>query len=212
MQTTELPVDGPAVYDEMRIIRLAREIARQQRDLGDILNAHGVSKGEFERLRKQPYFTNILTSELSAWEAADNVDARVKLKSAALIEEWLPELYYAMSDRKESLHARVKAGELAAKLAGLGISDMRVEGAAADRVQITINMGADKKVEVNKSLVLEHEENIFSQAPPSVLVGIQDDALQTDMHKIEDISPPIQRNTRIKEEFFQLNNVTKAIG
>ena len=153
----DLPVVGPARKTgedgEMQIVRLAREIAMQLRDLPDILKSHGIPQSEFDRLKAHPYFVSVLTSELAAWEAAGNTHDRVKLKSAALIEEWLPELYASMHDKKEALSSRVKAAELAAKLAGMGVYDAKLEGTAADRVQITINMGADRKLEINKGML-----------------------------------------------------------
>jgi hypothetical protein len=158
-QTLDLQAVSPIGKDEMQIVRLARELAMGFRDVGDILERHDVSREEFERLRSHPFFVSVLTSELTSWEAAGNAPERIKLKSAHLIEEWLPELYAAMCDTKEALSSRVKAGELAAKLAGLGVYDARLEGAAADRVQITINMGATK-LQVERGIIPKVIDNM----------------------------------------------------
>jgi hypothetical protein len=224
--TLELPVVSPirkaGDEDEMRIVRLAREIAMQLRDLPDILKSHGVPQTEFEKLKAHPYFVSVLTSELAAWEAAGNTHDRVKLKSAALIEEWLPELYASMSDRKEALSSRVKAAELAAKLAGMGVYDAKLEGASADRVQITINMGADRKLEINKGMVpkvLDNDDplNVFSASPAGdnirpngaarVFAGQEDNALQSNMGSPPEVTPASnpQGNppTQLKEHSFR---------
>jgi len=147
----------------MKIVKVAREIAMGLRDVPDILKAHGITPKEFTRIRTNPYFNSVFTTELTAWSAAGNTPERVKLKSASMIEEWLPELYRSLHDKSESLTSRVKAGELAAKLAGMGQYDAKLEASSADRVQITINMGADRKLEVNKGLPREVTGRDLSQ-------------------------------------------------
>lgn len=148
-----------ATQDDIEMIKLAREIAMDQRELDEILEMHGVSKEKFEKLKVSPRFVSVLTSELAAWGSATNTNERVKLKSGAMIEEFLPHLYARLVDPKENLMAKVKGAELAAKLAGMGLSEAKIND-PTDRVTITINLGEDKKLEFRKTLpvqVIEHE-------------------------------------------------------
>jgi hypothetical protein len=160
-----MPADFPIVpsssYDDLRLIRLAREIAMDIREVDDIIKLHGLSVIEFDAIKKNPRFQSLLSSEVVAWQSAINTSERVKLKSGAMIEEWLPELYSRMNDRNEALMAKLKGGELLAKLAGYGVPDVK-ESNVGDRLTITINLGADKKLEFDAGLpprVIDHEPN-----------------------------------------------------
>ena len=233
-QTLDLQAVSPIGKDEMQIVRLARELAMGFRDVGDILERHDVSREEFERLRGHPFFVSVLTSELTSWEAAGNAPERIKLKSAHLIEEWLPELYAAMCDTKEALSSRVKAGELAAKLAGLGAYDARLEGAAADRVQITINMGATK-LQVERGVLpkiidnMPLSESTLSESTLSestlpfsthgggvsnIFHGTRDDALQSNIESepVESESEHLRRKYDIGRGEERFSPASRAKG
>ncbi len=150
---------------ERGIVKLAREIAMDLRPLDTILEMHQVSRDDFEKLKVNPYFVRVLTSEKEVWEAASNTRQRVELKSAAIVEEFLPELYRRMVNPKEDLLKVVKGLEHVSKLANMGQSK---EGAVdlTDKVVITINMGADARLSVTKevpSKVIDHDANELQQ-------------------------------------------------
>lgn len=148
-----------AARREIDIVKLAREIAMDLRELSEILKLHAITNEEFERLKRLPYFNKVLTAELEAWQAATNTQERVRLKAAAMMEEYLPELFKRMVDPNQDLMKAVKGAELVTKLAALGEAD---KGAfdPSNRVVITINMGNDSKLQVSKTLppqVIDHE-------------------------------------------------------
>jgi hypothetical protein len=148
-----------ATDDEISIVKLAREIAMDLRELDQILEMHGVTKEKFEKLKVNPRFVAVLSSELASWGTALNTNERVKLKAGSMIEEFLPELYARLVDPRENLMAKVKGAELVTKLAGMGVTEAKVHD-PSDRVTITINLGEDKKLEFRKPLpaqVIEHE-------------------------------------------------------
>lgn len=164
MGDMSLPADYPTipagVYDEAKLVKLARQIAMGIKDLPDILFDNSVSQEEFDELRRLPMFGQLLESEVKAWASADNTHARLKLKSAAMLEELLPELYARLNDRQEPLMAKMKGVELVSKLAGFGDRDVSPAGNPGDKVQVVINLGADTRVEYIKQLphkVIEHE-------------------------------------------------------
>jgi hypothetical protein len=156
MGDMSLPVDYPtvprSVYDDAKLVRLAREIAMGIRDLPDILTAHSLSQTEYDILIEAPHFRNLLASEVSAWDGALNTQERIKVKSGSLIEEYLPELYSRLQDRNEPLMAKIKAMELIGKFAGFGDRDIPAAGNPGDRVQVIINLGADVKLQYDKEL------------------------------------------------------------
>lgn len=166
MSDLSLPPDyAPALSEaakhEVNIVKLAREIAMEMRDLSAILEHHGVSAREFEVLKRNPYFDRVLASEIEAWQSAVNTGERVRLKAAAAMEEFMPVLYERMVNPKEDLLKTVKGAELLTKLASLGESDKSAD--AAGKVVITINMGSDSKLQAVKELpakVIDHVPSI----------------------------------------------------
>lgn len=157
-----VPTLPAAAQREINIVKLAREIAMDQRELSEILEHHCVPQKEFEALKRNPYFNRVLSAEVEAWESATNTQQRVRIKSAAMMEELLPELYKRLVSPKEDLLKVVKGAELVTKLSGLGVEENR-DNDPSNRVVITINMGADSKLQVSKGLppqVIEHEPTI----------------------------------------------------
>lgn len=113
-------------------------------DINDILQRHGVTADQFEKIKQNQRFLTILDSEVADWNSAVNSNERVKIKSAVLIEEWLPELNARLHDTKESLDAKVKAGTLVARLAGMGLTGAVGGEDGAQRFSVTINLGPQK--------------------------------------------------------------------
>lgn len=164
MGDMSLPADYPTipigVYDDMKLVKLAREIARGIKPIPDILSDNGLTQPDFEDIQTLPHFNKMLASEIAAWGSAENTADRVKLKAGAMIEEFLPELYARLNDRSEPLMAKIKAVEVASKLAGYGERDIASVGSPGDRVQVIINLGSDTKLQYDKRLppkVIEHE-------------------------------------------------------
>lgn len=159
-----LPPDYPTipagVYDEAKLVKLARQIAMGIKDLPDILFDNGLTLREFDIIKQLPAFGRMLEGEVKAFEGAANTHGRIQLRSASMIEEYLPELYARLNDPREPLMAKIKALELAAKLAGYSERPEGANVSPGDRVQVVINLGADMKSEYVKVLphkVIEHE-------------------------------------------------------
>lgn len=168
----EYPIVPFQVHTEIELVKLAREIALGIHPLEDVLSRHGVDNEKWERLKTNRRFIEILSSEVQAWDSAKNTSSRVKIKAGSVIEEWLPELYARMNDKAEPLMAKVKAGELVARLAGFGEASAKVVD-PADRVSITINLGADNKLEFQKprAPVIDHEPKPVDEVEEGVLLG-----------------------------------------
>jgi hypothetical protein len=164
MGDMSLPADYPtipsSVYDEVKLVKLARQIAMGLSDLPDILFANDLTQREFAEIQKLPHFQRVLESELKAWARVDNAEDRVRVKSASMIEEYLPEVYKLLNDRDEPLMGKVKALELVAKWARIGQAEAPTLGSPGDKVQVIINLGADSKLVYDKQLpakVIDHE-------------------------------------------------------
>lgn len=148
----DYPTIPPAVHAEMQIVKLAREIAMGISELDDILKHHNLDRKGLDALMENSRFVAVLNAEIASWNSAVNTNERVKIKAGAMLEEWLPELYSRMNDRGEALNAKIEAGKLVERLAGMGSAAAKSNDSAVDRVSITINMGADHKLEFSKKL------------------------------------------------------------
>lgn len=111
----------------------------------------GITQDQWEKIRESNFFTRSLESEVAAWNAATNTHERVKLKSAAVIEEWLPELYARLHDSREALNHKIEGAKLAARLAGMGLTTADVTG-SGEKISIQINMGADAQLKVERDV------------------------------------------------------------
>lgn len=130
------------------------------RPLEEILSVHGLTPADFEQMQRLPRFQSYLESEAAAWHGSLNTHERVKLKAAAMIEEWLPELNQRLHDRSENLNYKVEAGKLARDLAGFAKGGVGVES-LGEKFSVTINLGNDSKLTFEKQLppvVIDAEE------------------------------------------------------
>jgi len=137
--------------DDATFVKLAREIAMGIHPMETILSNNQIDGNYWETIQKHPRFLQYLESETSAWGSALNTHERVKIKSAAIIEEWLPELFTRMHDANENLNAKIEAGKLVSKLAGMGLAGAQITD-GSERFSVTINLGADSQIKFEKQL------------------------------------------------------------
>jgi hypothetical protein len=143
----------PATYTkDVQYLRLAREIAADLHKLDAILKNSSISQEEFEEISKDPRFVTLLKSEIEAWNSAGNTHERTKLKAGMLMEEWLLEANARLHDAKEPLNSKTEVAKLLARLAGMGSEKADLLGGGGERFSITINLGADSKLQFQKEL------------------------------------------------------------
>lgn len=147
---SSLDVDVFRISD-VTLVKLARELAMDIHPLNDVLKAHQIDLKTWEYIAEMPRFQALLETESAQWNGALNTHERVKIKAAALVEEWLPELNERMHDRSESLNSKIEAGKLAARLAGMGLTGAGVSG-GGEGLKVTINLGADAQLTFEKPL------------------------------------------------------------
>lgn len=150
-------------------VRLAREIAADILPLDKILANHGLDTDEWNIIRSSPHFQQLLTSEIEAWNSAGNTHERVKLKSAAMIEEVLPEVYARVHDKAENLNHKAELLKWLKDLSGMGVRNASVAG-TGERLSITINLGADQKLQINREL-----------SPPSIEGVVESEAMEDEL-------------------------------
>lgn len=147
-----LPVPVELKVTEVLLLKLAREIAMDIHELDDILKRYSIDAETWAQIQINNAFKNYLISEVEAWNTALNTHERVRVKSAAMIEEWLPELNNRIHDQKENLTAKIEAGKLVARLADMGLAKAGFEGGGGERFSVTINLGASEKLTFSKDV------------------------------------------------------------
>jgi len=126
---------------DIDVVRLAREIAMDIVPLADILKQYSISDETWSELQRNSRFKMLLALEVEAWSTALNTHERVKMKSASMLEEFLPELYARMHDREEAFPAVIEAAKTLAKMASIGNERGDALAAIGERFSININLG-----------------------------------------------------------------------
>lgn len=150
------PAPATQGFGDAELIRLAREIAMDMRTIPQILDLVELTQERYEEICAMPHFQRYLRSALEEWNSATNTGERVKLKSLAFVEEALPEFYARAHDPKEPLAGKVELLKTVARFAGVG--GQVVGGAAPDRMVVTINLGSDHSLRVEKDITPTYEE------------------------------------------------------
>jgi hypothetical protein len=148
-------------FGDQKLLGLARELALDIKPRADVLKEYSMSEAEFERVSNLPLFRRYFEQEVTQWQASLAAPDRVRIKSAAVLEEWLPELYRRMLDRSEALSSKVEAGKLLAKMAEIGNPRPGVGDGGGERFSVTINLGSDQSLRFEKTVtprVIEAEE------------------------------------------------------
>jgi len=146
----EVTVAKPQEIDELTLLKLSREIAKDIHPIETILERFEISPILWAEISEMPHFNALLKSEREAWHSASNTQDRLQLKSFSLIEEALPEFYERVHDPREPLIAKVRALEVIGKFAGIGARNDG--GGGGDGVRVTINLGSDKQITFEKDI------------------------------------------------------------
>jgi hypothetical protein len=143
---------------DLALVKLAREIAMDIQPIETILKQYSIDPQAWEQLQRSGKFVRLLESQVEEWNSALNTHERVRAKSAAMLEEWLPELNNRLHDRDIGLPAKVEAGKMLTKMAGIGEREMGA-GGGGERFTITINLGEDHKLKFEKQapVTIEHD-------------------------------------------------------
>ena len=144
-----------ADLDEYAMAKLAREMAMAIRNYKDIYKDFGLNEETFYEVSKHPFYLRAKEQFALEWNSALSTNDRVKLISAAYIEEALPTLGRRMLTETEPLSNVTDVAKFFAKNAGLG--EPKTMGNSAERFVITINIGDDSRT-YDKSLNPDSKE------------------------------------------------------
>jgi hypothetical protein len=134
---------------ELLAVQLAREIAINLNDIEDILKHYSVSDLQWQKIQRNPRFQALVQEAVAEWNAAENTHSRVKIKAAAMVEEWLPEGNRLAHDASQPLSGKVELMKLIRSLSTLGVDN--VEG-GGEKFSVVINLGGDAKLKFEKDV------------------------------------------------------------
>jgi hypothetical protein len=138
--------------EEGVLLSIARELAMDLRPVETILKDHGKTPKDLENYFKLPRFRGLVEEFRLAWAGVTNTEERVRLKSLAMVEETLPEMFrrlHSSGPSGDPLSSKVELLKTVAKFAGIGQAEGKEGGA---KVSITINLGNDQPINVQASL------------------------------------------------------------
>lgn len=117
------------------------------RNLPDILISHELTLPDYETIKLNPFFMRLLDASMMEWQSVRNTAERTAIEAAALFEQAMPIIYARMTNNKEQLNHVVEAAKLMAKAGGIGEGNSK--NTQGEKFSITINLGADTKLEFN---------------------------------------------------------------
>lgn len=124
------------------MISLATEIAMDINPFETILDTHGVTQSEFDRISKHPMFARFLSEASVQWNGSANTKARIVAKMEAGLEAALPEL---MKEIMGTGLTGPKVELIKSVMKGIGVGDA-APAPTRDGVNINIVFDAQKPI------------------------------------------------------------------
>ncbi len=137
-------------FNDAILLRLAREIAMDIRPIQDILGTYEIDESKWQLIQQNHTFKGYLRGAIEVWASATNTQERVRVKALAMVEESLAEFYARMHDADEALQHKTEVLKTITKLAGL--ETKAGEGGGGEKFTVTINLGADQQVHIEKDI------------------------------------------------------------
>jgi hypothetical protein len=145
-----VPVTVPGLpFTTADYARLAREVGIAMRDLDEILASFNISPAAYEKIKANEWYSKLVDEYRIEWNSTTNTTMRTQLKSLYAAEEALAHVYARCVNGKEPLNHVVEGVKWMTDVAGLKKTPN--QGSQNDRFQITINLGADTKIEFDGS-------------------------------------------------------------
>ena len=154
-ESTSLPVTVPVTLPDNftihEVMAFIRDAAHNLYDIDVILKKHGLTKQQYAAIQENKFFQNAFNDAVKEWNSPQSTEKRLRMEAAAALEDALPKVAARMHNTNEPLAAVVATAQLFAKMAGVG--EEKNQGNAAEKVSITINLGADEKLRYDSATV-----------------------------------------------------------
>lgn len=135
----------PTGWTIHRSASLVRDIAHNMYDIPVILEKHGLSQEQYDRLKDNEFFKKAVEATTLEWNAPQNTKRRLALEAAIAIEDSLPDVVARLSKNNEPLPGIVALLKLLSEIAGVsGTAAASQPQAVGAKFNITFNLGDDK--------------------------------------------------------------------
>lgn len=156
---------APALQDIDKTVRdFAYQVATEVDTFDAICKAFGLTIKQGHALTRHPKYESYLHQARTEWAAVHNTAQRAELKAARATEEAIPAMYAFIHDPAAPGSAKVEAFKALGRIGKVGERATK-EGASGETLKITINLGEDRKLEIEKPLpmkVINHDDREFS--------------------------------------------------
>jgi hypothetical protein len=159
----------PTAFEDLdhTMRELAYQLATGMHGNETLMKRFGLSLVQFEAVCRHPKFIKLLHTARIEWDAAQNTVQRTELKGAIATEEAIPYVYAMITDKTVTGTARVEAFKALSKIGRVGERAERGAGVSGEMFKLVINLGNDKKLEIEKTIpsnVIEHDDMEFADA------------------------------------------------
>lgn len=136
---------------ELALRALAMELVKDIDEADVVLKRYGLNTQEYTELAQTRQFQAMLAEADKEWSKAGNTKERVRLKSAYIIEQALPQMYEQLTNADHPLSSRADLFGRIARIAELG-NPTPAGVAGTEAFSITINLGAEQPITIQQQL------------------------------------------------------------
>ena len=131
--------------------RIAWEIAAEISDVPTICTRYGISLTDFKTKLKDPMFRTAIREAKALWKSDLNVQQRIRLKAAFLVEDSLLDVFAIIKAEHMPAAAKLEAFEKLMKTADMVPKAGKGDGATAAGFKISIHLGdtPDQRVTID---------------------------------------------------------------
>lgn len=121
--------------------RIAWEIAAEISDVPTICTRYGLSMAAFRAKLADPMFRTAIREAKSLWKSDLNVQQRIRLKAAFLVEDSILDIFAIIKNEHMPAAAKLEAFEKLMKTADMTPKAGKGDGAAAAGFKVVIQLG-----------------------------------------------------------------------
>lgn len=131
--------------------RIAWEIAAEISDVPTICARYALSLSDFRVKLRDPMFRMAIKEAKALWKSDLNVQQRIRLKSAFLVEDSILDIFAIIKNEQMPAASKLEAFEKLMKVADMAPKTKGADGAVAAGFKVVIQMGntPDQKVVID---------------------------------------------------------------
>lgn len=149
MSSLPIPEYGGGAAISQTDGRLAWEIAAEITPMQDLLTRYGISTTDFSKKLKDPMFRTAIREAKSIWKSDLNVQQRIRVKAAFLVEDSILEIFAIIKNESQPAAAKLEAYEKLLKTADMVPKAGKGDSSTASAFKIVINLGDSPDQRIN---------------------------------------------------------------